>query len=112
MFGNNENQMEKLVKKHQWDKAGKKLRDADTESKIAFAAACGGSSDEEAINFLIELIKDDDEKVQIQAVKSMGVNKSQIAKTHLQWLSDRIPAEKNGLKAEIKKTIELINNEK
>jgi HEAT repeat protein len=109
MFGNNANQMAHLVQKHQWDKVGKKLQGADVQTRIAIAAACGGSSDEEAPVTLINLLRDSDEAVQLQAVKSLGAVGSSSAKTHLQWLSDNLDGDKKELREAIQEAFSKIS---
>lgn len=108
MFFNNENQMEHLVKKHQWDKIHKKLPGADAQARLALAAACGGLSDENASNILINLLKDSDEKVLLQTVKSLGDVGRDNAKTHLQALFDRLPEDNTLMKNTIRESISKI----
>jgi HEAT repeat protein len=109
MFGNNADQMGHLVEKHQWEKVDKKLNGADAEAKVALAAACANSSDEEASSCLISLLNDSDESVQIQAIKSLGIIGSENAKTNLQWLSDHLPAGKDAVKTAAREAIAQIN---
>jgi hypothetical protein len=109
MFFNNENQMEQMVKKHQWDKIGKKLHGADVKSKLALATACGTSPDEDSLHTLIKLLSDSDESVVLQAVKSFGDVGGDNAKTHLMSLSDRLPADKTAIKDAIRESISKIS---
>lgn len=109
MFFKNENQMEQLVNKHQWDKIIKKLHGADVQSRLALATACGSSFDEDSSNTLINLLNDSDDNVLIQVVKSLGAVGSSNAKTHLQSLFDRLPDEKVSIKDAIRESIAKIN---
>jgi hypothetical protein len=109
MFFNNENQMEQMVKKNQWDKIAKKLHTADVQSKVALAAACGSSFNENSSNILIDLLKDSDENVLLQAVKSLGAVGHENAKTHLLMLSDHLPDGKDTLKDAIRESIAKLN---
>ncbi len=112
MFGQNGEQMEHLVKKHQWDKIGKKLHNANIQTKTALAAACGNSSDDEASNILINLLRDSDEAVQLQAIKSLGATGNNSSKTHLQWLSNNLPDEKKEIKEAITEALSQISARK
>jgi len=93
--------MEQLVNKHQWDKIGKKLHDADAQSRLVLATACGNSTDEDALNTLVKLLHDSDEKVLFETVKSLGHIGSDNAKTHLQALYERLPDGKDSLKSAV-----------
>jgi HEAT repeat protein len=112
MFGSNENEMQHLVKKHQWDKIGKKLVNADVQTKVDCAAACGCSADETASEFLINLLKDGNESVQLQAVESLGEVGREHTKTHLQWLLGSLPDGKDAIKKAIQDSIIKINKRK
>ena len=112
MFGNSTNQMVHLVQKHQWDKVGKKLQGADVPTKIAIVSACGDSSDEEAPTALINLLRDSDDGVKLEAVKSLGKVGHDNAKTQLQWLSDNSAGEKKEIKEAIGQAISKISKRK
>lgn len=109
MLFNSENQMEHLVKKRQWEKINKKLPSANAEARLALATACGGLSDENASNILINLLKDSDENVLLQVVKSLGNIGRDNAKTHLQALFDRLPENDTLMKNSIRESISKIN---
>jgi HEAT repeat protein len=112
MFGIKGDQNNQMVKKHEWVKLDKKLKDMDVQTKLEVAAACGNSTDEEASHFLIKLLKDTDESVQIQAVKSLGTVGSSNAKTNLQWFSDHLPEGSDKIKAAVKESIAAIGSKK
>ena len=112
MFGHNGAQMEHLVKKHQWDKIDKKLNGANVQTKIALAAACGGSSDDTASSILINLLRDHDEGVQLQAIKSLGAIGKGSCKTHLQWLAENLAGEKKEIREAISEAISQVSNRK
>lgn len=112
MFGNSRQQMEHFVKSHQWDKIGKKLPGADAETKAALAVACGHSTDEEAPNILINLLRDSNEGVQLQAVNSLGAIGNNSAKTHLQWLAGNLQGEKKELREAISHAISQLSDRK
>lgn len=103
MFGNGKNQFDQLVAKNKWEKVQSKLEKANSQTRLEIAEACSRSSEDESMNILIRLMTDSDEAVQMQAVKSLGISGRPNAKTHLQWLSERLPATgKETLKAAIK----------
>ena len=112
MFFNNENQMEQLVKKHQWEKISKKMHSADTQSRMVLATACGSSFDEDSTHTLIKLLSDSDEGVLIQAIKSLGAIGGDTVKTHLLSLTERLPDSATAVKAEIRESISKITASK
>lgn len=112
MFGNGGNQIVHMVQKHQWDKIEKKLQNADAQTKAAFAAACGESSDEEAVTHLINLLQDSDENVLLQTVKSLGAIGHDNAKTHLQWLANNLPEGKQEIQKGIGEAFAKITSRK
>lgn len=112
MFGNNGNQMEQMVKKHNWDKIEKRLQGSSAQLRLELATACGNSSDASASNFLINLLRDNDENVQIQAVKSLGMIKSENAKTSIRMLFEQLPEGKSTLREAIRESIAMINKTK
>lgn len=106
---NKANDMEHLVEKHHWDKIKKKLPTLSPSDRVTLAAACGKSSDEDALNLLMELLEDKNEAVVMQAVKSLGDVGRDNAKTHLLALLEKLPEGNEPLKAVIKESISKIN---
>ena len=99
----------KLVKRQRWGKIGKMLEKGDPETRIALASELGNTTDDNAFNYLISLLKDTDEKVQLQAVKSLGVHGEDRAKTFLQNMMSSLPKEKKELADAIRESIAQIN---
>lgn len=112
MFFNNENQMEQLVKKHQWEKISKKMHGADIQSRLVLATACGSSTDEDSAHTLIKLLSDSDETVLIQAIKSLGEIGGGTEKTHLLSLAERLPDSATAVKAAIRESVSKITESK
>lgn len=96
--------MEQFVKKHLWGKISQKFHNLDAQARLDLATACGNSSDEDAPDVLIELLRDNDEKVLMQAVKSLGMVGTSNAKTHLLALLWKLPDGKDELKNAIKES--------
>ena len=110
MSGSKEQQKaEKLVKKQRWGKIGKMLEKGDAETRLAVASELGNASDENALNYLISLLKDPDERVQVQAVKSIGTRGEERAKAFLQNMISTLPSEKVELHDAIRDSISKIN---
>lgn len=109
MFGSKEQKIARLVKRGRWGKIGKMLEKGDSETRVAVTAELGNTKDESAYNYLILLLKDNDEQVQLQAVKSLGNLEMERAKVHLQNLISSVPKEKTSLIDAIKESISKIN---
>lgn len=104
-----DNNVAHLVEKHKWKVITKKLGKFDASQRQALAEACGNSSDEDALNTLILLLEDVDANVMMETVKSLGKVGGTNAKSHLLFLHDNLPDEKDDVKKEIMKSIEMIN---
>jgi HEAT repeat protein len=85
----NTKRISRLIRWNRWEKIKKILEKGDSETRMAIAAELGTTTDDHAYNLLILLLKDDDEKVQLQVIKSLGELGAERAKVHLQnMLSD------------------------
>lgn len=93
MLGNGKNPFVHMVEKNRWERITGKLNKANTQTKLEIAEACGKSSEDESMNILVRLLTDREPSVQMQAVKSLGSSGRPMAKTHLHWLSEHLPAE-------------------
>jgi HEAT repeat protein len=107
MAGNNP--FEHMVEKNQWDKINSKTVKANVQTKLEIAEACSKSSEDESMNILIRFLTDTDESVQLQAIKSLGISGRSSTKTHLFWLSEHLPADKEVLKKAIKESLASIS---
>jgi HEAT repeat protein len=99
----------RLIKWNRWAKLSKMLQKGDAETRIAIAAEFAGSNDDHAYNNLILLLKDSDDKVVEQAIKSLGELGHERAKVHLQNMLSNLPEEKKALADVIKESIAQIN---
>jgi HEAT repeat protein len=102
LFGSAQNPFEHLVEKNQWDKIMGKLDRANVQTRLEIAEACSKSNEDESMNILIRLLTDEDEKVQLQAVKSLGISGRSSTKTHLNWLLSHLSEDKVELREAIK----------
>jgi len=109
MFGSKEDRLRKLIRKNRWGKISKILETADSQTKILFASECGSTKNEKSLNYLIALLRDDDEKVQLEAVKALGLLGKDSAKTHLLDILNNLPKEKTELYNAIRESISKIN---
>ncbi len=80
----NTKRISRLIKWNRWEKIKKLLEKGDSETRMAVAAELGTTTDDHAYNLLILLLKDNDEKVQLQVIKSLGELGVERAKVHLQ----------------------------
>lgn len=109
MFGNDKEHYVTMVQKNQWDKINAKLTKPNLQTKLDIAEACSKSSEDESMNILIRFLTDPDEAVQLQAIKSLGISGRANAKTHLYWLTERLPAGKEELRKAIKDSLAAIS---
>ena len=112
MFGSKEKKIEKLVLKRKWDIINKKILYADTESRMILAQKCALSEDLAVNNVLNVLIKDEDEKVQLTAIKSLATTGRQREGAQLQWLMANLPPEKNNVIEAARETFGEIKDKK
>jgi hypothetical protein len=105
MFGNSKDRFEHLAEKNHWARMQGKLNHASSKTKIAIAAACSKSSEDESMNILVRLLQDDDEAVQFQAIKSLEVCGRSSIKGHLHSLSEHLPQGKENVKQAIREAM-------
>lgn len=110
MFGSQDMKMDQLVKKGKWKALSKAMERADPATKRMIAKACAGSKADQSANLLLELVRDPDQTVQQEAVRSLGETGNDTAKTHLQWILDHLPANQSELHQEIRGAIAKISN--
>lgn len=91
MFGDKEQEVEKLVKGGKWDKIEKKYLHSNDENRLALAKALSSSPADECYNALVNLIKDENPEVQLEAIKSLGATGSERAVAQLQWVLAKTP---------------------
>lgn len=110
MFGSGKNPFEHMVEKNQWEKISAKLTKANLQTRLEIAEACSKSSEDESMNILIRLLTDQEEAVQMEAIKSLGISGRASTKTHLHWLSEHLPEGKDNVKAAIKDSLVKISS--
>ena len=103
MFGSKREKYEKMVAKNQWDKLAKDVQGNDPQKKLWIAQACANSNDDGSFNALSILIRDSDEQVQKEAIRSLGVMGNDHATAELQWILTKIPEDR-------KETIEVAHD--
>ena len=109
MFGNEEKKIARLVKRERWTKIQKMLEKGERATRVRITAALGTSRNDDAFNILVTLLKDNDEKVQLEAIKSMGELGVDRAKVHLQDMGSKLPEEKTEFIEAIKESLAKIN---
>lgn len=100
--------IEKCVKAGKWDKIEKKYLGSSDENRLELAIALGTTSADEGYNALINLIKDENPKVQLEAVKSLGLISGERAVGQLQWLLSKTPATNKELQDAINTSVTQI----
>jgi len=86
MFGSAEKKIEQMIRKGKWDSLTDKFLTADTQTRLILAEQCGKSNDPGVNGVLGKLLRDPDEKVQLAAVKSLGITGTDHEVAQLQWL--------------------------
>lgn len=97
MFGSKEKTIEKMIKKGKWEQLSKKFLTSDTETRLILAQACAKADNPGVNSLLTTLIRDKDEKVQMEAVKSIAITGKDHEVAQLQWLLTNTPADKTVL---------------
>lgn len=98
-----------MVKRNRWPKINKVLEKAGPEEKLFFAREFGNVLNDKTFNYLLMFLNDPDEKVQLQAIKSISNFESNNAKTHLQNFLINLPKEKAELDNATREAIRKIN---
>ncbi len=104
-----EKKIARLIKRESWTKIQKMLEKGQSDTRVRITAALGTSRNDDAFNILVMLLRDNDEKVQLEAIKSMGELGVDRAKVHLQDMGSKLPDEKAELIDAIKESIAKIN---
>ena len=97
MFGSKESSIEKLIKKGKWESLNKKYLSSDPQTRLALAKSCAKAGDPGVNSILTTLIRDPDEKVKMEAVKSIAITGKDHEVAQLQWLLSNTPAENTEL---------------
>ena len=110
MFGHSEDKIEKLVEKKHWDKLQSKYLNGSDDQRLELAKACGGSDADESCNILVTLLHDENEAVQMEAVKSLGKIGNDHTTAQLQWLLSQQKKKKTELIHEIHQAIASVKH--
>lgn len=97
MFGNAEKKIEKLIRKGKWEDLSKKFLAANAETRLILAEQCGKSNEPGVNSVLNKLLRDPDERVQLAAVKSIGITGTDHEVAQLQWLLSNTSEDKKEL---------------
>ncbi len=112
MFGSKEKSIEKLIKKGKWEALTKKFMQADSETRLVLAKESAKADNPGVNSILTTLIRDSDEKVQLEAVKSIGITGKDHEVAQLQWLLTNTPEEKSGLRDAIQEAISKVRGKR
>jgi hypothetical protein len=104
LFGSKEKTIQRLIKKGKWE-ALRKFLNSDPETRLILAKECGKSNDPGVNSVLTTLLRDEDEKVQLEAVKSITVTGRDHEVAQLQWLMSNTPEDKTELISAIQNAI-------
>lgn len=86
MFGSKVEKIEKMIQKGKWDDLSTKSINSDAETRLILAQECAKSTDYKVNNLLSFLIRDNDEKVKLAAIKSIGITGTDRETAQLEWL--------------------------
>lgn len=91
MFGSKEKKIENLIRKGKWEALSKKFLKADAATRLVLAQECAKAGDPGVNSLLSTLIRDEDEKVQLAAVKSIAITGKDHEVAQLQWVLSNTP---------------------
>ncbi len=112
MFGSKEKSIEKLIKKDKWEALTKKYLQSDSETRLILAKACAKAENPGVNSILTTLIRDSDEKVQLEAVRSIAITGKDHEVAQLQWLLSNTPEEKSVLRDAIQDAISKVRGKR
>lgn len=112
MFGDKENEIEKMINGGKWDKIEKKFLYSTDENRLALAKALTVTSADEGYNALVTLIKDTNPQVQLEAIKSLGATGSERAAAQLQWVLAKTPPTNTAMVAALQAAITKVRLKK
>lgn len=105
MFGSKESKIARLIKKGKWETLSKKYLNSDTDTKMMLARECAKAKDPGVNSLLSTLTRDNDPKVQLEAVKALAVTGKDHEVAQLQWLLSQVPADNTELKEAVEHAI-------
>lgn len=112
MFGSKEKGIEKLIRKGKWEALNKKFLNGDAATRLILAKECAKAGDPGVNSVLTTLIRDEDEKVQLAAVKSIGITGKDHEVAQLQWLLSNTPESKSELIAALQDAISKVRGKR
>lgn len=112
MFGSKEQNIEKLVKKGKWETLNKKFLTSDPQTRLILAKTCAKASNPGVNGILTTLIRDPDEKVQLEAVRSIAITGKDHEVAQLQWLLSNTSEEKATLYGAVQEAISKVRGKR
>ena len=96
MFGSKEKRIMHLIEKGKWEELNKYLKQ-DAETRLVLAQECSKAKDPGVNSILTALMRDNDKRVQLAAVKSIAVTGKDHEVAQLQWLLTITPEDNKEL---------------
>lgn len=112
MFGSKNEKIQKMVMKGKWDDLSTKFINSDAETRLILAEECSNSTDYKVNNLLSVLIRDNDEKVKLAAIKSIGITGKDHESSQLEWLLLNTPEDKTQIIAALNDSISKVRRKK
>ncbi len=113
MFGSTEEKMKKLVKRGKWEKIKNKyLYSSGADELCMLARACSQSNTDDSVNILVALLNATDQRVVLEALKSLGVVGTDHAVANLQLMYQEADPSNKELKTAIQTTLNKIRSKK
>lgn len=111
MFGSTEEKITRLVKKGKWEKIKSKyLYTSGADELCMLAKACSQSNSDDSVNILVALLNATDQKVVLEALRSLGVVGTDHAVANLQLMFREADPDNKELKDAIQNTLNKIRN--
>lgn len=112
MFGNAEKKIEKMIRKGKWEDLTKKFLTSDAKTRLILAEQCAKSNDPGVNSVLNKLLRDPDEKVQLAAVKAIGITGKDHEVAQLQWLLSNTSEDKKELISTLQDSISKVRGKR
>ncbi len=111
MLGNAEKKIEKMVLKNKWESLSRFI-DSNAETRLILATQCAKATEPGVNSILTKLIRDEDDRVQLEAVKSIGLTGKDHEVAQLQWVLSNISEDQKELKAALQESISKVRGKR
>jgi len=112
MFESKTEKIQKMIQKGKWDNLIENYSNSNFETRFILAQECAKSTDYKVNNLLSFLIRDNDEKVKLAAIKSIGITGTDRETAQLEWLMSITSEDKTEIVDALQDSISKIRRRK